>query len=73
MHAHATQPAGVIHPEGIYTDADLRLTLGLTSAALARARREGRLRFSRQGQRVLHRGTWVIAWLEADARGGGDE
>ena len=63
-----------IDPAAIYSDADVRVMLGLTSSATARARREGRLRFSRQGKRILHRGIWVLDWLERDsaaARGKG--
>lgn len=56
-----------IHPDGVYSDGDLRVLLGVTDAALSRARREGRLRHSRQGKRVIYRGVWVISWLEADA------
>jgi hypothetical protein len=56
-----------IHPDGIYHDGQARLLLGLTGAAMTRARREGRLRFTRQGNRVLYRGAWLLAWLEADA------
>jgi hypothetical protein len=67
MNADATYPTPRIDRDAIYTDGDLRLLLGLTSAALARARRLGHLRHSRQGHRVLHRGHWVIDWLERDA------
>jgi len=56
-----------IHPDAIYQDGQARLLLGLTGAALARARRERRLRFTRQGKRVIYRGAWLLAWLEADA------
>jgi hypothetical protein len=56
-----------IHPDAIYHDGQVRLLLGLPGATLDRARREGRLRYTRQGGRVLYRGTWLLAWLEADA------
>lgn len=56
-----------IDPDGIYHDSQARLVLGLASATLARARREGRLRYSRQGKRILYRGQWLLDWLEADA------
>ena len=45
----------------------LRILLGLTSAAIARARRDGMLRYSRQGNSLLYRGTWLLTWLERDA------
>jgi hypothetical protein len=51
----------------IYTEGAISLALDIPLAALARARREKRLRFTRQGRRVLIRGAWVLAWLEADA------
>ena len=56
-----------IEADAIYTDGELRLMLGLPGATLARARRERKLRHTRQGRRLLYRGTWVLAWLEADA------
>ena len=55
-----------IDPAGIYDDSALVLGLGLTHAALARARRAGELRFSRKGMRTLYRGQWILDWLEAD-------
>jgi hypothetical protein len=64
---HAVTAPIVIDPAAIYHDGTLRLALDLPSATLARARREGRLRFTRQGGRVLYRGQWILDWLEADA------
>ena len=63
-----------IDPDAIYDDGALVLTLGLTHAAIARARRNGRLRYTRNGRRILYRGQWIIDWLESDAHraGGGD-
>jgi hypothetical protein len=56
-----------IDPDGIYTEGQARLLLGLTAATFARARRQRRVRFTRQGQRLLYRGTWLIEWLESSA------
>ena len=56
-----------IDPDGVYSDGDVRLLLGLSSSALSRARREGALRFSRQGNSLLYRGVWLLDWLERDA------
>ena len=56
-----------IDSEAIYHDGDVRLLLGLTAASTARARREGRLRYTRQGHSILYRGQWLIDWLERDA------
>ncbi len=54
--------------DAVYTDGQLRLLLGLTSATLGRARRNGKLRYSRQGHRILYRGSWILSWLDGDAR-----
>lgn len=63
-----------IDADVIYDDPTLVLGLGLTQATLARARRDGHLRSTRKGRRVLYRGQWIIDWLEhdsgQDARGG---
>ena len=56
-----------IDPNGIYDDGTLVLALGLTHATLARARREGRLRFTREGKQVLYLGRWLLDWLEGGA------
>lgn len=53
-----------IEPESLYHDAALVLLLGTTHAALARARRAGVLRHTRQGRRVFYRGAWVLDWLD---------
>ncbi len=63
------QPAR-IDPDGIYHDGEARLLLGLTDATMRRARREGHLRFSRQGTRTIYRGQWLIDWLEGTSKGG---
>jgi hypothetical protein len=55
-----------LNPDAIYDDGALYVSFGLSAAALARARREGKLRYSRQGKRILYLGRWLIAWLEAD-------
>lgn len=64
-----------IDPDGIYHDGQARLLLGLSGATLSRARRQGRLRFTRQGKRILYRGAWLLAWREsaADREGPHDE
>ena len=56
-----------IQPEAVYDDGALYLSLGLTAAALAKARRGGELRFTRQGKRTLYLGQWVLDWLQATA------
>ena len=55
-------------PDAVYDDGTLHLSLGLTSATLARARRSGVLRFTRQGKRTLYLGRWVIDWLQGTAQ-----
>jgi hypothetical protein len=59
----------LIEPESLYDDGALREALGLTAATLARARRDGSLRFARKGQRTLYLGKWIIDWLAADGAG----
>jgi hypothetical protein len=55
-----------IDPEAVYDDDILYVALGLSSKALAQARRSGQLRHTRKGNRVLYLGRWVIDWLCAD-------
>jgi hypothetical protein len=52
-----------IEPATVYDDSALRLALGITSATLSNARRNGCLRFTRKGKRTLYLGEWVLAWL----------
>lgn len=68
-----TDPTKPVHidPDAIYDDSALVLTLGLTHAAIARARRTGRLRHTQNGRRILYRGRWIIDWLESDAQATG--
>jgi hypothetical protein len=56
-----------IDPGAVYDDGAVVLALDIPSATLARARREGRLRYTRQGRRVLYLGQWLLDWLTADA------
>ena len=57
-----------IAPDAVYDDGALVLTLDITSATLTRARRDGRLRFTRKGRRTFYLGEWVLDWLRADAQ-----
>jgi hypothetical protein len=57
----------LIDPEALYDDGSLRQAVGLTRSSLARARKGGSLRYTHQGKRILYKGAWIIAWLEADA------
>ncbi|HEV8066212.1 MAG TPA: hypothetical protein VGP76_00650 [Planctomycetaceae bacterium] len=57
-----------IDANAVYTDGDLRLSLDLTSATTSRARRTGRLRYTRQGRTILYRGLWVLDWLERESK-----
>jgi hypothetical protein len=52
-----------IDPEQWYDTGAIVLALNIPSATLARARREGRLRFCRKGKRTLYCGHWIINWL----------
>ena len=57
-----------VEPEALYDDGALRQALGLTPTTLAAARRSKALRFTRQGNRTLYKGAWILAWLESDAK-----
>jgi len=54
-----------IEPDGVYDDDRVYLAWEVSAQTLARARREGRLRFSRQGRRILYLGRWLLEWLQA--------
>lgn len=54
-----------IYPDAIYDDGAVVVTLGIPSTSLVRARREGQLRYTRQGRRALYLGRWLLAWLES--------
>jgi hypothetical protein len=56
-----------IAPQAIYDDGAVSLALGIPPTTLNRARRDGTLRYTRKGKRVLYLGKWLLAWLEADA------
>jgi hypothetical protein len=55
-----------IDPDALYEDSTVVLTLDIPSATLARARREGRLRYSRRGRRTYYLGRWLLDWLTGD-------
>jgi len=59
--------ATVLLPDAILDDTSLRTLIGVTPTTLARARREGKLRFTRQGNRTLYLGEWIVDWLRGDA------
>jgi hypothetical protein len=56
----------LLEPAAVYDDGALYCALGLTASTLAKARRRGRLRFTRQGRRVLYLGGWIHEWLQAE-------
>jgi hypothetical protein len=58
-----------IDPQAVYDDGALSCQLGLSASALARARRQGRLRFTSQGNRIFYLGQWVVDWLKAEGEG----
>lgn len=61
-------PPIIIEPNAIYREGDLALALDMRRSALCRARREGRLRFRREGQAVLILGQWVLDWMTGQQR-----
>jgi hypothetical protein len=60
----------LIDAAAVYDDSSLELALGVSDAALAKARKAGKLRFTRQGHRILYIGRWVLEWLEEEATNG---
>jgi hypothetical protein len=62
-----------IDPHGVYDDCAVLLALDIPTARLARARRDGRLRYTRQGRRTLYLGQLLLDWLAADAAPAGQE
>lgn len=54
-----------IDPDGIYDNGAVILALDIPSSTLAKARREGSLRFTRKGRRVLYLGKWLLDWMSA--------
>jgi hypothetical protein len=56
-----------ISATGWYDDEALYAELGISAQALAKARRERSLRFTRRGNRTLYFGQWVLAWLLGDS------
>ncbi len=54
-----------IDPGAVYDDGVIVLTLDIPSATLVRARRNGQLRYTRQGRRILYLGQWLLDWLTA--------
>jgi hypothetical protein len=59
----------LIEPAAVYDDGSVHVALAIPSATLTRARREGRLRYTRKGRRVLYLGQWLLDWLAADGKG----
>jgi hypothetical protein len=49
--------------DAIYDDRFL-YGLDLSAQTLARARRDGTLRYTRKGKRILYLGEWILAWLK---------
>lgn len=58
-----------IHPDALYDNATLLLSLGIGEGTLARARRAEGLRFARCGGRLVYLGRWILDWLERQADG----
>ena len=56
-----------ISTDALYDDGALHRLLALTTATLAAARRSGRLRHTRQGQRTLYKGSWILEWLDSES------
>jgi hypothetical protein len=55
-----------IDPDAVYDNHSLYWQLGLSPTSLSKARRERRLRHTRQGARILYLGEWVLDWLRRE-------
>jgi hypothetical protein len=55
----------VIHPNAVYTVAQLQRALLLRSSTIRREYREGRLRISKRAGRHYVLGEWVLEWIRA--------
>lgn len=53
-----------INPDAVFDDGSLHIAMGLSPSAIARARREGHLRYRRIGKRTLYLGKWILEWLD---------
>ncbi len=62
-----------ILPNAYYDSRMISIRLGLSVAAVERARRGGKLRFTRVGHRSLSRGAWIEAWLTGEPARDGAE
>lgn len=60
--------AFLLEPARVYADGDLVEAFGVTHAALAQARRNGKLRSVRIGRRTLMLGEWVSDWLRGEPK-----
>jgi hypothetical protein len=58
-----------IDPAAWYDDAGLYGALEISFQAITRARRDGRLRHTREGRRTLYLGQWVLDWLTGRKQG----
>ena len=54
-----------IDTDAFYDDLAVYATLKISGVTLAKARKATALRFVRQGNRILYRGSWLLDWLDA--------
>lgn len=58
-------PVISIDPLGVYTEGAISIAFEVPLATIARARRDGRLRTARIGNRTLITGASLLKWLES--------
>ena len=56
-----------VNPTSIYDDSTIQQSLGISAESLKRARKMRKLRFAKNGHRILYLGRWLIDWLESEA------
>lgn len=56
-----------IKPDAWYDTPAIRRNLKITEHAIKAARDSGKLRFTKAGKKYLHRGDWVLDWLNGES------
>ena len=57
-----------LRSDSVFDDGAVVQRLGVPACTLARARRDGRLRFAKRGNRIFYLGAWLLDWLKDDDR-----
>jgi hypothetical protein len=58
-----------IERSAVYIERSASIVMRVPASTLARARREGAIRYSRRGKSIYYLGEWLIDWLLAGEDG----